>query len=198
MRCCKNACVIFALHPCQVAKSVLPPSVVNLTGTQLDKLNTDGRLTNEESPVTKPRITHFSWLQRTKNITQALLLPALFIFSGVTIAEPPIPADPSALAETIAVPKGSTELRIYKQSFEITAFVQCRVPKKGPSYCTVDIDSEIAYQLEPEMILKYTSIRLDEQEFATEITPQGALKFRTKKVNYSGPQTFEIVVIYLK
>lgn len=147
--------------------------------------------------MTKPRITHSSWLQRTTNITQALLLPSLFIFSGIAAAESQLPADP-LVAQTIAVPKGSTELRIYKQSFEIAANVQCRVPKKGPSYCTVDIDSEIAHQLEPEMILKYTSIRLDEQEFAMESTPQGTLQFRTNKVNYSGPQTFEVELIYLK
>ena len=48
------------------------------------------------------------------------------------------------------------------------------------------------------MILKYTRIRLDEQEFATEITSTGSLQFRTNKVNYSGEQTFEVEVIYLK
>jgi hypothetical protein len=72
------------------------------------------------------------------------------------------------------------------------------VPNKGPSYCIANIGSEIAYHIEPELILKYTSIKLDEQEFAAETTPQGMLKFRTNKVNYSGQQNFEVEVIYLK
>ena len=113
-------------------------------------------------------------------------------------AEEPIPTEPLEVVETIAVPKQAVKLDIYKQRFEVTANVQCRVPKKGPSYCTVDIGPEISYQIEPEMILKYTSIRLDEQEFAAEISPQGTIKFRTNKVNYSGPQTFDVEVIYLK
>ena len=101
-------------------------------------------------------------------------------------------------ANAIAVPKDAAELRIYKQRFEITADVFCRVPKKGPSYCKTNIGTEIDYQVQPEMILKYKSVRLDGQEFATEITPQGALQFRTNKVDYSGSQTFEIEIIYLK
>lgn len=146
----------------------------------------------------KPKFAHCSWLQRSTGLVTALLLPSLFIFSGIAAAEAPVPEVRHFPAEPVAVPQQATELRIYKQSFEVAANVQCRVPKKGPSYCTVDIGSEIAYQVEPEMILKYNSIRLDEQEFATEITPQGSLQFRTNKVNYSGPQTFEIEIIYLK
>ncbi len=137
--------------------------------------------------MTKPRLAQIFWL-----------LPALFICSGVAAAESPEPEVRQFPAEPVAVPQQATELRIYKQSFEVQANVLCRVPKKGPSYCTVDIGSAISYEVEPEMILKYTSIRLDEQEFATEITPQGSLKFRTNKVNYSGPQIFEIDIIYLK
>mgnify|MGYP001812089125 CR=1 FL=1 len=127
-----------------------------------------------------------------------LILPLLMVTPASQAAEAPIPTEPLEVVETIAVPKQAVKLDIYKQRFEVTANVQCRVPKKGPSYCMVDIGSEISYQIEPEMILKYTSIRLDEQEFAAEISPQGTIKFRTNKVNYSGPQTFDVEVIYLK
>ena len=143
--------------------------------------------------MTNSRLSHPSWMQRTTGFVAALL-----ICSGVAVAEPPAQEVQHYPAEAVAVPQQANELRIYKQAFDVSANVQCRVPKKGPSYCTVDIGSEIAYHIEPEMILKYTSIRLDEQEFATEVTPQGSLKFRTDKVNYSGPQTFGIEVIYLK
>ena len=135
----------------------------------------------------KPRFAQIFWL-----------LPALFICSGVATAETPASEVRHFPAEPVAIPQQATELRIYKQRFEVTAHVQCRVPKKGPSYCNVNIGSEIAYQVEPEMILKYTSIRLDEQEFATEVTPQGSLQFRTNKIDYSGPQIFEIEIIYVK
>ena len=146
----------------------------------------------------KPRFPHSSRLQGSTGLVTALLLPSLLIFSSIAAAETPAPEVQHFPAEPVAVPQQATELKIYKQSFEVSAYVQCRVPKKGPSYCKVDIGSEIAYQVEPEMILKYTSIRLDEQEFTTEITPQGSLQFRTNKVNYSGPQTFVIDIIYLK
>jgi hypothetical protein len=135
----------------------------------------------------KPRFAQIFWL-----------LPALLICSGNAAAEPPAQEVQHYPAEPVVVPQQATELGIYKQRFEVEANVLCRVPKKGPSYCNVDIGSEIAYQIEPEMILKYTSIRLDEQEFAMEITPQGGLQFRTNKVDYSGPQTFEVELIYLK
>lgn len=135
----------------------------------------------------KPRRAQIIWL-----------LPALLICTGIEAAEPPAVQVRHFPAEAVAVPQQATELRIYKQRFEVEANVMCRVPKKGPSYCNVNIGSEIEYQMQPEMILKYTSIRLDEQEFATEITPQGSLQFRTSKVDYSGPQIFEIELIYLK
>lgn len=138
--------------------------------------------------MTQARFAHSSRLHRAT----AWLLPCLLAFSGAATATQAVPA------ETIAVPRDSTELRIYKQSFEITADVHCRVPKKGPSYCKTNIGTEINYQVQPEMILKYKSVRLDEQEFAAEVTPQGELQFRTNKVDYSGSQTFEIEIIYLK
>jgi len=146
----------------------------------------------------KPKFAHCSWLQRTTGVAIALLLPSLLMFSGIAGAEAPVPEVRHFPAEAVAVPQQSTELKIYKQSFEVSADVRCRVPKKGPSYCTVNIGSEISNEVEPEMILKYTSIRLDEQEFVAESSPQGTIQFRTNKVNYSGPQTFEVELIYLK
>jgi|GEM_PF-3085338 len=143
--------------------------------------------------MNKPRFLHASRLT-----ARTLLLPSLLLFATATSAEAPRAPEPQGPIEPTAVALDATELRAYKQSFEVTANVACQVPKKGPSYCTTDIGSEIEYQVEPEMILKYTSIRLDEQEFATEITPYGSLKFRTNKVNYSGPQTFLVEIIYLK
>ncbi len=141
----------------------------------------------------KPRFKHVYRLT-----ARTLLLPSLFMFAAAASAESPPAPEPKGPIEPTVVALDATELRAYKQSFEVTANVACRVPKKGPSYCTTDIGSEIEYQAAPEMILKYTSIRLDEQEFATEITPQGSLKFRTDKVNYSGPQLFVVELIYLK
>jgi len=137
--------------------------------------------------MTKSRLAQIFWL-----------LPALLICSGNASAEPPAQEVRHYPAEPVVIPQQATELRIYKQRFEVEANVLCRVPKKGPSYCNVNIGSEIANQVESEMILQYTSIRLDEQEFATEITPQGSLQFRTNKVNYSGLQIFEVEIIYLK
>jgi hypothetical protein len=126
------------------------------------------------------------------------LLPALLICSSIAAAETPAPEVRHFPAQPVAVPQQASELKVYKQSFEVAANVFCRVPKKGPSYCNVDIGSEIEYQIQPEMILKYTSIRLDEQEFAAEVSPQGSIQFRTNKVDYSGTQTFEVELIYLK
>jgi hypothetical protein len=137
--------------------------------------------------MAKPLFAHSFWL-----------LSSLLMFSGTAGAEPPAQEVRHFPAEPVAIPQQATKLGIYKQRFEVNANVMCRVPKKGPSYCNVNIGSEIEYQIEPEMILKYTSIRLDEQEFAMEITPQGGLQFRTNKVDYSGPQTFEVELIYLK
>ena len=148
--------------------------------------------------MTEPRSTPSSWLHSNTGIATALLLPSLFVISGITNAESLFPADAATPSEAVAVPQQAVELRVFKQRFEVGAKVQCRVPNKGPSFCTANIGSEIAYHIEPELILKYTSIRLDEQEFAAETTPQGMLKFRTNKVNYSGQQTFEVEVIYLK
>jgi len=142
--------------------------------------------------MTQSRLADSSWLKNYIGIAKAVFLPSLLILSGTAAAEQ------AMSTETIAVPQEATELRIYKQRFEITADVFCRVPKKGPSYCNTNIGSEISYQVQPEMILKYKSVRLDEQEFAAEVTPQGALQFRTNKVDYSGSQTFEVEIIYLK
>ena len=140
-----------------------------------------------------PRFLHVSRLAAS-----TLLLPSLFMFAAASSAEPPPAPESQAPIEPTAVALQAAELKVYKQSFEVTANVACRVPKKGASYCTTDIGSEIEYQIEPELVLRYTSIRLDEQEFATEITPQGSLRFRTDKVNYSGPQVFVVELIYLK
>jgi hypothetical protein len=148
--------------------------------------------------MTEPRSTLSSRLHRSTGIATALLLPSLLVISGITYAESLFPVEAAAPSEAVAVPQQPVELRVYKQRFEIGANVQCRVPNKGPSYCIANIGSEIAYHIEPELILKYTSIKLDEQEFAAETTPQGMLKFRTNKVNYSGQQNFEVEVIYLK
>jgi hypothetical protein len=150
-------------------------------------LDTDSSQTIKESPMIKPGFAQIFWL-----------LPALLICPGIASAEPPAQEVRHYPAEALVVPQQATELRIYKQGFDVEANVLCRIPKKGPSYCNVNIGAEIANQVESEMILKYTSIRLDEQEFATEVTPQGMLQFRTNKIDYSGPQIFEIEIIYLK
>ena len=148
--------------------------------------------------MTISKLMHSTPSQRPIAVAQALLFTSLLIFSGITSAEPALMDESNTPLEAIAVPQESTELGIYKQRFEVTADVMCQVRKKGPSYCTVNIGPEIEYHVKPEMILKYTSIILDEQEFASEVTPQGTLRFRTNKINYSGPQTFTIEIIYIK
>ena len=137
----------------------------------------------QASPARTHRMSPFA------SVVRASFIASLLVFGWPVNAEP---------TETIAVPQDAVELGVYRQSFEVTADVLCRVPKKGPSYCNTNIGSEIAHQVQPEMIIKYKSVRLDEQEFAAEVTHQGTLQFRTNKVDYSGPQTFEVEIIYLK
>ena len=113
-----------------------------------------------------------SWLRSTAAAVQkAVAMPLLVAFSGFASAEVYTGGDVKAYSgDAVAVPRDATELRIYKQGFEVTADVLCRVPKKGASHCKTSIGSEIDYQVQPEMILKYNSVRLDDEEFAAAIT----------------------------
>lgn len=142
--------------------------------------------------MTKSGSAHLNRLRKAPGIAITALFTSLLFLSGSASAEV------YGNAEAIAVPQQANELRIYKQNFEISADVLCRLPKKGPSYCKTNIGSEISYQVQPEMILKYKSVRLDDQEFAAEVTPQGEIQFRTNKIDYTGPQTFLVEIIYLK
>jgi hypothetical protein len=147
--------------------------------------------------MTKPGFVHSSRIQNNYAVAAALLLTCQYLFGGTAFAES-VPEIQQLPVETVAVPLHATELRIYKQRFDVAAEVRCNIPKKGPSFCTTNIGSAISSQIEPEMILKYNSIILDEQEFAPQISSYGGLKFRTDKIDYSGLQTFEVELIYLK
>ncbi len=147
----------------------------------------------------KSGLAHWTWPSATRQSVIILFLSSLLIFSGVSVAEEaPTTEVRHFTNEAVAVPQKANELKIYKQAFEVTASVLCRVPRKGASLCKVDIGAEIEYQIEPELVLKYTSIMLDEQEFAADVTSSGEIEFRTNKVDYSGEQTFLVEVIYLK
>ena len=165
--------------------------------------------------MTKKGYGNSNRLQSSAGIAKTMVIPLILAFSGLVHSEVYTGGEVKSYSggnvdtytggnietysnEAVAVPQNSNELRIYKQAFEITADVICRVPKKGPSYCKTNIGSEIDYQVQPEMILKYKSVRLDDQEFATELTSTGELQFRTNKVDYSGSQTFGVEIIYLK
>ena len=112
-------------------------------------------------------------------------------------AESPEAAEPYVPVETNVELQDSTELRIYRQRLEVTAEVCCRIVKKGPSFCTANVGSAILDAIEPEMILKYANLRLGEQEFSADASVEGRLKFRTDRIDYSGPQVFDVDIIYL-
>lgn len=127
--------------------------------------------------------------QRTTRIVALLLLPLLSL-SGVAKAESP--------AEPHATPQGATELKIYKQRFEITANVLCRVYERRPTYCTAHVNAPLSDAIHPEMILKYSAVKLDDKEFDVQTTEDANIKFRTDKTNYTGQQKLEVDVVYIK
>ncbi len=137
----------------------------------------------------------------TRFVTQSILATVLFVMhffspqeAGAQVNE----LNYYGIPEPIVVPQEAIELRIYKQRLEIDSLVLCRAPKKGPSSCVTEIGRAIQEKVDAELVLKYNSVSLDGQDFAADVDPQGRLRFRPNRIDYSGLQIFEVEIIFLK
>ena len=148
----------------------------------------------EESVMTSQRMTNACRLQRTTGLTStlavAVLSPLLLLGSGAAAAEPP--------DATEAAVQAATELKVYRQRVKVDAQVVCRVYERRPIFCDAAVREPIVTALDAEVILRYSTVRIGEQAFDVETTPDGNIRFRADKVNYTGQQAVDVEVIYVK
>lgn len=143
--------------------------------------------------MTKFRVAISSCIERTTGIAGVLLVLPLLLFCSAADAETP-PA-----TEAVTDTQDITELKIYKQRLKVKADVLCRAYERRPMFCTAQVLTPVSAVLQPELILKYSAMRLGDKEFQPETTPDANLKFRgDDKVNYTGEQELDIEVIYVK
>ena len=140
----------------------------------------------------KNRLAIFSCLQGTTAVAAALLVLPLLLCSGAATAEPPAPA------ESAKEPQDVSELKIYKQRITVTASVKCRIYERRPIFCSADVKPPVTAALQPELILKYSGLRIGDKDFEAEMTPDQNIKFRAGKVNLTGQQQVDVEVIYIK
>ena len=52
--------------------------------------------------------------------------------------------------------------------------------------------------LNPEVILRYAGVKVGDETVTAETTPEGNIKFRSAKTNYTGQREYDLEVIYVK
>ena len=92
----------------------------------------------------------------------------------------------------------AAELKIYKQTLRLTADIRCSLYEKRAKQCTADVSQTIGELIAPEMILRYTHVRIGEEEFEPDAGTTVFLQFRPRDVNYTGQQTLELELLYIK
>ena len=138
--------------------------------------------TIEETVMTKPR----------SRSSPRFFVLSLILCSSIAVAEP------LASGEPVTEPGDVAELKIYKQRVKVTAGVVCRIYERRPIFCTVDAKPPVMAALKPELILRYSGLRIGDKAFELETTPDHNIKFRADKVNLTGQQQVDVEVIYVK
>jgi len=92
----------------------------------------------------------------------------------------------------------AVELRIYKQTLTLTADLRCSLYEKQAKQCTADVRQAIGDLIAPEMILRYTHVKIREEEFEPDAGITVFLQFRPRNVNYTGQQTLDLELLYIK